>query len=127
MSTAPASVRRALGAAISIDAGQLSVKDAAQLASPLMDDLVRLAVFGDAVEKDWARWVIWEAARAVGTYAASIHGFYMARGRGDVKGVTVPAMNIRGATYDTVRSIWRTALKLDGGAIILEIARSEIA
>ncbi len=127
MSHAPESVRRALGAAISIDAGQLSVKDAAQLASPLMDDLVRLAVFGDAAEKDWARWVIWEAARAVGTYSASIHDFYMARGRGDVKGVTVPAMNIRGATYDTVRSVWRTALKLDGGAIILEIARSEIA
>ena len=127
MSHAPESVRRALGAAISIEAGQLSVKDAAQLASPLMDDLVRLAVFGDAAEKDWARWVIWEAARAVGTYSASIHDFYMARGRGDVKGVTVPAMNIRGATYDTVRSVWRTALKLDGGAIILEIARSEIA
>ena len=127
MSHAPESVRRALGAAISIDAGQLSVKDAAQLASPLMDDLVRLAVFGDAAEKDWARWVIWEAARAVGTYSASIHDFYMARGCGDVKGVTVPAMNIRGATYDTVRSVWRTALKLDGGAIILEIARSEIA
>jgi fructose-bisphosphate aldolase class II len=127
MSHAPESVRRALGSAISIEAGQLSVKDAAQLASPLMDDLVRLAVFGDAAEKDWARWVIWEAARAVGTYSASIHDFYMARGRGDVKGVTVPAMNIRGATYDTVRSIWRTALKLDGAAIILEIARSEIA
>lgn len=127
MSHAPESVRRALGAAISIDAGRLSVKDEAKLASPLMDELVRLAVFGDAAEKDWARWVIWEAARAVGTYSASIHDFYMARGRGDVKGVTVPAMNIRGATYDTVRSIWRTALKLDGGAIILEIARSEIA
>ena len=127
MSHAPESVRRALGAAISIEAGQLSVKDATQLASPLMDDLVRLAVFGADAEKDWARWVIWEAARAVGTYSASIHDFYMARGRGDVKGVTVPAMNIRGATYDTVRSVWRTALKLDGGAIILEIARSEIA
>ena len=127
MSHAPESVRRTLGAAISIDAGQLSVKDAASLASPLMDDLVRLAVFGDAAEKDWARWVIWEAARAVGTYSASIHDFYMARGRGDVKGVTVPAMNIRGASYDTIRSVWRTALKLDGGAIILEIARSEIA
>ncbi len=127
MSNAPESVRRALGAAISIHAGQLSVTDAAQLASPLMDDLVRLAVFGDPLEKEWARWVIWEAARAVGTYSASIHDFYMARGRGDVKGVTVPALNIRGATYDTVRSVWRTALKLDGAAIIFEIARSEIA
>ncbi len=127
MSSCPASVRSALGAAIAIDAGHVSVTNEAALASPLMDGLVRLAVFGDEAEREWARWVIWEAARAVGTYSASIHEFYMARGRGDVKGVTVPAMNIRGATYDTVRSIWRTALKLDGAAVILEIARSEIA
>lgn len=126
MSSAPASLRTALGAALSIDGDHVTVTDEAALASPLMDGLVRLAVFGTDAEKDWARWVIWEAARAVGTYSASIHDFYMARGRGDVKGVTVPAMNIRGATYDTVRSVWRTALKLDGGAIILEIARSEI-
>jgi len=93
----------------------------------MMDALVRLAVFGDADEKEWARWAIWEAGRAVGTYSASIHDFYMARGRGDVKSVTVPAMNIRGRSYDTGRSIFRTAMKLKGGAIILEIARSEIA
>jgi fructose-bisphosphate aldolase class II len=127
MSSAPASVRSALGSAVVIDGGTLTVKDEAALASPLMDGLVRLAVFGTEAEKEWARWVIWETARAVGTYSASIHDFYMARGRGDVKGVTVPAMNIRGATYDTVRAVWRTALKLDGAAIILEIARSEIA
>lgn len=127
MSSCPASVRGALGAAIAIDAGHVTVKDEAALASPLMDGLVRLAVFGDEAEKEWARWVIWEAARAVGTYPASIHEFYMARGRGEVMGVTVPAMNIRGATYDTVRAVWRTALALDGAAIILEIARSEIA
>lgn len=127
MSACPASVRSALGAAIALDAGTLRVTDASALASPLMDGLVRLAVFGTDAEKEWARWVIWEAARAVGTFSASIHDFYMARGRGEVKGVTVPAMNIRGATYDTVRSIYRTALRLDGAAIILEIARSEIA
>ncbi len=127
MSACPASVRSALGAALSIDNGRLSVKDEAALAGPLMDGLVRLAVFGSEAEKEWARWVIWEAARAVGTHSASIHDFYMARGRGDVKGVTVPAMNIRGASYDTMRSIWRTARRLDGSAIIFEIARSEIA
>jgi fructose-bisphosphate aldolase class II len=127
MSDAPASVRRAIGAAISIDAGTLSVKDAAALASPMMDTLVRFAVFGDAAEKDWARWAIWESGRAVGTWSASIHDFYMARGRGDVKGVTVPAMNVRGASYDTARAIFRTGLRLDGSAFILEIARSEIA
>src|SRR5918999_5358 len=36
-------------------------------------------------------------------------------------------MNVRGMTYDTARSIFRTAMRLEAGAFILEIARSEIA
>ena len=127
MSDAPATLRAALGAAVSIDAGRLTVKDASALASPMMDALVRLAVFGSADEKSWARWAIWESARSVGTFSASIHDFYMARGRGDVKPVTVPAINVRGASYDTARAIFRTGIKCEGGAFILEIARSEIA
>jgi fructose/tagatose bisphosphate aldolase len=51
----------------------------------------------------------------------------MARGRGESGGYTVPAINIRGVTYDTARSLFRTAKKLDAGAFICEIARSEIA
>lgn len=127
MSDAPASLRQLIAPAIAIDGGKLTVKDHDKLAGPLMDALVRLAVFGSDDEKAWARWVIWEAARAVGTFSASIHDFYMARGRGDVKPVTVPAINVRGRSYDTARAIFRTAAKLKGGAFILEIARSEIA
>jgi fructose/tagatose bisphosphate aldolase len=51
----------------------------------------------------------------------------MARGRGEIGGFTVPAINVRGMSYDTARAIFRTAMKLDAGAFILEIARSEIA
>src|SRR5436189_2003983 len=51
----------------------------------------------------------------------------MARGRGATHGVTVPAINVRGTAYETARSIFRTAIKLNAGAFILEIARSEIA
>ena len=127
MSDAPATLRRALGAAATIDAGRLTLTDAAALATPLMDAVVRLAVFGSDLEKAWARWAIWEAGRAVGTYSASIHDFYMARGRGDVQPVTVPAINVRGASYDTARAIFRTGKRTNGGAFILEIARSEIA
>jgi fructose/tagatose bisphosphate aldolase len=50
----------------------------------------------------------------------------MARGRGEIGGFTVPAINVRGASYDTGRSIFRTAIRLNAGAFILEIARSEI-
>jgi fructose/tagatose bisphosphate aldolase len=51
----------------------------------------------------------------------------MARGRGEVRGFTVPAINVRGASYDTARSIFRTAIAMKAGAFLLEIARSEIA
>jgi fructose-bisphosphate aldolase, class II len=127
MSDASASVIRALGAAATIANGRFALHDEAALASPMMDTLVRLAVFGDATEQEWARWAIWEAGRSVGTFSASIHDLYMARGRGDIPPVTVPAMNVRGMAYDTGRAIFRTGKKLDGGAFILEIARSEIA
>ncbi|MEO5904647.1 MAG: class II fructose-bisphosphate aldolase, partial [Gemmatimonadaceae bacterium] len=58
---------------------------------------------------------------------SSIHDLYLARGRGETGGYTVPAMNIRGMAYDTARSVFRSAIKLDAGVFILEIARSEIA
>jgi fructose-bisphosphate aldolase class II len=125
--SAPASISKAISPFASLSGNAITVNNEAKLAGPAMDALVRLAVFGNDTERDWARWAIWETGRAVGVFSASIHDFYMARGKGDVPPVTVPAMNIRGASYDTARSIFRTAKKLNGGAFILEIARSEIA
>ena len=92
-----------------------------------MDALVRAAVFGEGDEKEHARWLIWEIGQAVGVRPASIHDLYMARGRGEVHGFTVPAINVRGMSYDTARAIFRTAIAMKAGAFILEIARSEIA
>src|SRR4029078_8278081 len=73
------------------------------------------------------RWLIWELGQAVGVQPASIHELYMARGRGEVHGFTVPAINARGMAYDTARAIFPTAIGMKAGAFILEIARSEIA
>jgi len=41
-------------------------------------------------------------------------------------GFTVPAINIRGLTYDVARAVFRKALEKKAGAFIFEIARSEI-
>lgn len=114
------------GADVTVANGRVTVVRDAALASPAMDQLVRAAVFGGD-EKDHARWLIWEIGQAVGVRAASIHDLYLARGRGEVNGFTVPAINVRGAAYDTARSIFRTAIAMKAGAFILEIARSEIA
>ena len=117
-----------LGGAVRVDNGHVAVAREKDLASPAMDALVREAVFGQGQARDHARWLIWEIGQEVGVRAASINDLYLARGRGDAPGGwTVPAMNVRGMTYDTARSIFRTAIRLDVGAFILEIARSEIA
>lgn len=115
------------GADIAVRNGRVAVTRETGLASAAMDRLVRAAVFGDDLEKEHARWLIWETGQAVGVRAASIQELYLARGRGQTHGFTVPAMNVRGMSYDTARSIFRTAIKLNAGAFILEIARSEIA
>ena len=120
------SINDIFGKDVSVLDGKVNVNNEAALQSPKMDQLVRSAVFGEQDEREYARWLIWELGQAVGVQPASIHDLYMARGRGEIGGFTVPAINVRGLTYDTGRSIFRTARKMKGGAFILEIARSEI-
>ena len=115
------------GGAVALIPGGVSVKDPARLRGPATDRLVWQAVFGDAGERDAARWLLWELGQVQGVRPASINGLYLARGRGECSGFTVPAINIRAMAYDTARAVFRTARAGKAGAIILEIARSEIA
>lgn len=105
----------------------VQVLDPAKVASPITDQVVRLAVFGADPEREAARWLIWELGQALGVRPASIHDLYVARGRGECSGFTVPAINVRMLAYDTARAIFRAAKARDAGAILLEIARSEIS
>jgi fructose-bisphosphate aldolase class II len=113
--------------AVTVLDGKVTVTDESAIASPAMDKLAYTAVFGEQDDRDDARWLIWEIGQAVCVRAASIHDLYKARGRGLCGGFTVPAMNIRGMAYDTGRAVFRQAVKHKVGALILEIARSEIA
>jgi fructose/tagatose bisphosphate aldolase len=61
-----------------------------------------------------------------GIYPSSIHELYMAFGKGEVKGFTVPAVNLRSMTYDLARAMFRVALKNNSAAFIFEIAKSEM-
>src|ERR1051326_2736947 len=92
-----------------------------------IDTLAWAAVFGATAEdRGNARYEIRTRAAAAGIRPASIHDLYMAMGRGEAKGFTVPAINVRAMAYDTARAVIRSAKKLDAGAFIFEIARSEI-
>ena len=92
-----------------------------------IDALVKEAALAtDAKVKDKAQQTIRELASKQGIFPSSIQGLYEAAGKKLYSGVTVPAINIRGITYDVARAVFRAALKNKVGAFIFEIARSEI-
>ncbi len=115
------------GGAVELVPGGVKVLDAARLQTPVMDRLVWQAVFGSEPERAAARWLLWELGQVVGARPASINDLYLARGRGECGGFTVPAINVRTMAYDTARAVFRAARAGKAAAIILEIARSEIA
>jgi fructose/tagatose bisphosphate aldolase len=93
----------------------------------LIDRLAYTGALGATPEiKGTARWILRSAAAARGIRPASVHDLYIAMGKGQTGGFTVPAMNIRMMAYDTARAAFRAARSLKAGALIFEIARSEI-
>jgi fructose/tagatose bisphosphate aldolase len=108
-----------------LDGNTLKVKDAAKLKDS-MDGLIYDAVFTEDDDQRKAKFlIVKEACKEVGAYPASIQDLYEHMGK-DYPGFTVPAMNIRGLTYDTSRAVFRKAMEMNVGAMIFEIARSEI-
>ena len=112
---------------IQVGAGRVDCQRPQALQSEKMDRLAHMAVFGSPEDKAGARALLWALGQSLGSRPASIHDLYLARGRGECKGFTVPAINVRMMAYDTARAVFRAAKARDAGAIILEIARSEIA
>ncbi len=113
--------------AVSLVPGGVRLRDASKLQSEATDRVVWQAVFGSESEREAARWLLWELGQSTGARPASINELYMARGRGECSGFTVPAINVRAMTYDVARAVFRAARRGQAGAIILEIARSEIS
>jgi len=113
--------------AASVLSDRVSVTNSGAVTGDLVDRLVRTSVFGQEAElKGTARWILRSLAAAAGIRPASIHDLYMAMGRNDAGGFTVPAINVRAMAYDTARAVIRAAKKVNAGAFIFEIARSEI-
>ena len=112
-----------------IEGSRLVVTNEASLRGEAIDRLVDDAVFNaDEGLRDAARWLIWSASQALGCGSASIHELYMARGRSEFPSTafTVPAVNVRATAYLTARQAFAAALERDAGAVIFEIAKSEM-
>lgn len=107
--------------------GGVEILDAEKLRSRWIDRLAIEASLGPKPEViGYTRRIIGAAASSLGIVPASILDLYKARGRGEVGGFSVPAINIRGLTYDVARAIFRARRREKADAVIFEIARSEI-
>jgi len=102
----------------------IEIRDRNSVAA-VMDKLIYEAVFSEEERKKGLLLLVKEIAKACGAVPASIQGLYEEMGR-SYPGFTVPAINIRGLTYDSARAVFRKALEKKVGAFIFEIARSEI-
>ena len=117
----------ALKPAATVLTDRMSVTSAGAASPEIVDKLAWTAAFGaDAELRGSARWIIRGLAAAAGIRPASIHDLYLAMGRREAGGFTVPAINVRAMAYDTARAVIRSAKALNAGAFIFEIARSEI-
>ena len=107
--------------------GGITLENADKFRSESIDALVKNAVLSESNEvRGLSRHIIKSVAQELGIVSSSIQGLYDARGRGECGGFTVPAINIRGMSYDFSRAIFRTAHAMNVGAFIFEIAKSEI-
>ncbi len=105
----------------------VKVEDPTALRNSAIDGLAYNAVLNPSQEiRGLARFIIRCSALELGIVLSSIQGLYEARGRGECEGFTVPAINIRGMSYELSRAIFRTAEKMNAGAYLFEIAKSEI-
>lgn len=90
--------------------------------------LVERSALASDLTAGWSRYLIRAAALELGVYPASIHDLYMARGREEVPMTfTTPAFNLRALSHHAARAMFRAALKINGGAFIFELARSEMS
>ncbi|MDI6641618.1 MAG: class II fructose-bisphosphate aldolase, partial [Elusimicrobiota bacterium] len=120
-------LKDALKEIVGITDGKVKILDEKKLRAELIDELVWNFVFSTDENIRRSIGVILRLiAKNFGIVPATIYDLYRARGAGEFSDLTVPAINIRGMTYDVARAVFRAAKRNNTAAIIFEIARSEI-
>ncbi len=93
----------------------------------MVDNLVDTIILSNSFYiKKLCYWLTYEAAIQFGIVPSSIHALYIGRAKEGLTHFTVPAMNLRTLTYDLGRAVFRVANRINAGAFIFEIAKSEI-
>jgi hypothetical protein len=91
----------------------------------MIDRWAETAALAEPQARALAIWAIRQAALAADIVPCSVQELYLARAAGKWSGRTVPAMNLRGWTYHTCRSVFRAARELDAKLFIFEQAVGE--
>ncbi len=122
----PSDVLALVGNSVTVEGSMVHLKDAEGFRASV-DKLVEASALGSGENQSWARYLVRMAAMEMGILPSSIHELYMARGRGEAPlTFTTPALNLRVLSCDAARAVFRVAKKMNAGAFIFEIARSEI-
>ena len=109
-----------------VDGSVVKVKDIAGFRTNI-SKLVEASALGSGGTQSWARFIVRAAALELGIIPSSIHELYLARSRGEIPlTFTTPALNLRVLSYHGARAVFRVAKRMNAGAFIIEIARSEI-
>jgi fructose-bisphosphate aldolase, class II len=115
-----------LGGSLQVDGTTVKVLDESKLKTNI-GKLVEASALGSGGTQGWARYLVRTAALDLGIVPASIHDLYLARGSGKAPMTwSTPAFNLRVLSYHAARAMFRAAKKMNAGAFIFEIARSEI-
>src|SRR5262245_45947834 len=126
VANSPSDLLDALSAVAHLDGDRLVIDDERAFRDTGIRDLAWTAAFStDEATIAAAQWLVWEASQELGADSASIQELYAARGRGEVSGFTVPAVNVRAQTFDMARTVFEAARASDVGTVILERGRSE--
>ena len=106
----------------------LKINNPGYFKEKVVDNLVGTIVKSDSIPlKELCYRVVNAASKEFGIYPSSIQNLYEAKAKEGLTDFTVPAMNLRTLTYDSARAVFRAAKKINAGAFIFEIARSEIS
>jgi fructose-bisphosphate aldolase class II len=111
---------------LSFDGKNVKVIDVVKFRNTIGKLVERSALASDSTA-GWSRFLIRSAALELGIYPASIHELYLARGRGEAPMTfTTPAFNLRALSYHAARAMFRASKRINAGAFIFELARSEM-
>lgn len=105
----------------------LEIHDLQLFKERMLDKIVDTLILSDSSYlRKLCYWVTYEAAINFGIIPSSIQSLYEIRAKENLVRFTVPAMNLRTLTFDLAKAVFRAAKKINAGAFIFEIAKSEI-